>query len=248
MPELRRPLRFHLPVRGLSRVAAHLSVVALVIVSTAVGLQSTQGGVDTATQHGYSFGLVSAVRGAAEQETALRSAHFDLAPDPRSHDLMLERRVLPTPLPTPLAVPVTPPPATPEPAVSTHTTFAAPPARSGSLLWPVIGGQISQYFHSGHPALDIAAPYNSSVVAAQSGVVIWSGWRNNGGGWVIEVDHGNGLHTVYNHLGKLLVSAGQQVARGQRIALVGCTGNCTGPHVHFEVTVNGVDVNPLRYL
>jgi len=85
------------------------------------------------------------------------------------------------------------------------------------------------------------------VVAAQSGIVTWSGWRNNGGGYVIAIDHGNGMQTVYNHLGDLWVSSGAYVAAGQGIGAVGCTGICTGPHVHFEVIVNGIIDNPQRY-
>ena len=85
-------------------------------------------------------------------------------------------------------------------------------------------------------------------MAADAGVVTWAGWRNNGGGYVVAIDHGNGMRTVYNHLGSIWVSPGQAVSRGQGIAGVGCTGLCTGPHVHFEVVVGGVSVNPLRYL
>ncbi len=107
---------------------------------------------------------------------------------------------------------------------------------------------ISQYFHAGHLALDIAAPYGAQVSAAQSGVVSWAGWRNNGGGNVIAINHGNGMQTVYNHLGSIWVSPGQYVSAGQGIGGVGCTGMCTGPHVHFEVIVNGIIDNPLRYL
>ena len=65
---------------------------------------------------------------------------------------------------------------------------------------------------------------------------------------MIAIDHGNGMITVYNHLGSIWVSPGQYVAAGQGIGGVGCTGMCTGPHVHFEVIVNGVIDNPLRYL
>ena len=158
------------------------------------------------------------------------------------------------PLPTPYAID---PNATPLPAPNaigqagsvsgTSTRAAVPAPAAGRLLWPVPGGSISQYFHAGHLALDIAAPYGSQVVAAQSGVVTWAGWRNNGGGNVIAIDHGNGLQTVYNHLGSIWVSAGAYVAAGQGIGGVGCTGICTGPHVHFEVIANGVIDNPQRY-
>jgi murein DD-endopeptidase MepM/ murein hydrolase activator NlpD len=63
----------------------------------------------------------------------------------------------------------------------------------------------------------------------------------------VSINHGNGMTTVYNHLGSIWVSAGQYVGAGQGIGGVGCTGICTGPHVHFEVIVNGVIDNPLRY-
>jgi len=118
----------------------------------------------------------------------------------------------------------------------------------GSSWRPVPGGVISQYYSTAHLALDIAAPTGSRVNAADDGVVTWAGWRNNGGGLVVVIDHGNGIVTAYNHLSVIKVAVGQTVSRNQRIASVGCTGNCTGPHVHFEVVVGGVIVNPLRYL
>ncbi len=114
-------------------------------------------------------------------------------------------------------------------------------------MWPVPAGSISQFFHAGHLAIDIAADYGSQVLAAQDGVVTSAGWRSNGGGYVIEIDHGNGIQTVYNHLGSIWVTSGQAVFAGQGIAGVGCTGLCTGPHVHFVVIVNGVIDNPQRY-
>jgi murein DD-endopeptidase MepM/ murein hydrolase activator NlpD len=125
---------------------------------------------------------------------------------------------------------------------------AAPVVGTGQLLWPVPGGVITQYYSSYHRALDIAAPRGSKVIAADAGIVTWAGWKNNGGGLVIAIDHGNGIVTVYNHLGAIWIAAGTAVAAGQGIAAVGCTGVCTGPHVHFEVIVGGVIVNPLRYL
>jgi murein DD-endopeptidase MepM/ murein hydrolase activator NlpD len=175
---------------------------------------------------------------------------FELKPDPNSSsDPVISRRVAryeATPAPTPLPTPVAPPPPPPDPK-----PVAPKPARivgNGMLLWPVSGGTISQYYHTGHLALDIAAPAGTTVIASDAGVVTWAGWRNNGGGNVIQIDHGNGIQTVYNHLGAIWVGVGQSVGRGEGIGAVGCTGNCTGPHVHFEVIVNGVIVNPLRYL
>jgi murein DD-endopeptidase MepM/ murein hydrolase activator NlpD len=167
-----------------------------------------------------------------------------------------------TPLPSPVPID---PDATPLPAPGAATGAdasapevgvaappptsrgVAPPPVTGGLVWPVPAGSISQGFHGGHLAVDIAADYGSQVVAAQAGVVASAGWRNNGGGYVIEIDHGNGMRTIYNHLGSIWVTTGQSVFAGQGIAGVGCTGLCTGPHVHYQVIVNGVIDNPLRY-
>lgn len=245
MPEQRS--RFHrLAGPRASRLVAHLAVIGL-LVATCVVAVNVDGAATESAASAYSFNLVSSVRGATlGHESTLRSAHFEFTADPRQRDALLDRRVRPTPVPTPLATPVEPPPATPEP--TRHVVVAARPASNGSLLWPVPGGVITTYFSSAHTALDIAGHAGGQVLAADAGTVVSAGWRNNGGGWVIEIDHGNGVHTLYNHLGKMLVGVGQQVGRGQQIAIVGCTGNCTGPHVHFEVRVGGVDVNPLRYL
>ena len=124
----------------------------------------------------------------------------------------------------------------------------------GRLAWPVIGGgnYISQYFHYGHPALDIAAEYGSPVVAAAGGRVVFAGWRSNGGGYQVWIDHGNGTYTTYNHLSAVSVGAGQSVGGGQRVGSIGQSGAATGPHCHFEVWIGfpwsgGYRVNPLAY-
>jgi murein DD-endopeptidase MepM/ murein hydrolase activator NlpD len=123
------------------------------------------------------------------------------------------------------------------------------------MLWPVVGGgnYISQYFHYGHYGLDIAADAGSKVRAAAGGTVQFAGWKSNGGGYQVWIAHGSGLYTTYNHMSGVSVGVGQHVARGQQVGRVGCTGNCTGPHLHFEVWRGpiwngGVRVNPLRYL
>ena len=239
---------------------AHLSVVSLVAVAGFAGLSGT---TQTAAEEGHFAGsapFVTTVYGAAEPGDDVTASQFDTRDAERKAQVLDRnaRAVLPTPsgsLPVPVSVD---PDATPLPAPNSvgstatsdgsATTVRAPAPAPAALFWPVVGGSISQYYHAGHLALDIAAPYGSTVVAAQSGVVTSSGWRNNGGGYVISIDHGNGMITVYNHLGSLWVSAGQIVSAGQGIGGVGCTGMCTGPHVHFEVIVNGVIDNPLRYL
>ena len=124
---------------------------------------------------------------------------------------------------------------------------------SGSMLWPVPGGFISQYFWWGHPALDIAAAYGTPVLAAAAGVVTYAGWRDNGGGYQVWISHGNNIYTTYNHMSAVMVAVGQHVGRGTQVGRVGATGVATGPHCHFEVWIGpiwagGTRVNPLNYL
>jgi murein DD-endopeptidase MepM/ murein hydrolase activator NlpD len=239
---------------------ARLSVVSLVIAASFAGIAHTQsqGVADASPQTGF-LSLISSVRGAAADQQ-LSTTYYDLDALGEEQAAIVDRgapAVLPgqqEPMPTPVPVdPDATPLAAPTGIGSTSgsgglTTRARGPIVSAALLWPVAGGSVSQYFHAGHLALDIAAPYGNQVMAAQAGTVAWAGWRNNGGGNVITIDHGNGMKTVYNHLGSIWVSPGQFVAAGQGIGGVGCTGMCTGPHVHFEVIVNGVIDNPLRYL
>ena len=263
MPDLRRRYRRFTDSPLPTRVVAHLTVVSLVAVAAATGITQAQGDGDPTADARSDSGfpsIVSTVNAMSGPTPDSTSAVYSLNALPADMAEGLDRGtpahapVFPAPLPTPVAVD---PDATPLAApnsigqASTATSpsnrgVAAAPA-AGRLFWPVPGGQISQYFHAVHLALDIAAPYGSMVVAAQSGIVTWSGWRNNGGGNVVAIDHGNGMQTVYNHLGELWVSSGAYVAPGQGIGAIGCTGICTGPHVHFEVIVNGIIDNPQRY-
>lgn len=243
--------------RPLKRGIVHLVVVGLVAFSAAFGITSarTDAGSPSVASDGdqtvLSFPLVAPARAAANDAAELRSTTFELDPQSSADPVVSRRaaRLAPTAPPTPLPTPVAPPAPAPDPPAPAAQAAPKPAVviGSGVLAWPV-NGSVSQYFHSGHLALDIAAPYGSTVMAADAGVVTWAGWRNNGGGYVVAIDHGNGMRTVYNHLSSIWVSPGQAVARGQGIAGVGCTGICTGPHVHFEVFVGGVAVNPLRYL
>jgi len=125
----------------------------------------------------------------------------------------------------------------------------------GKFMFPVVGGDnyISQYFHYGHYAIDIAANYGSTVRAAAGGTVIFAGWKSNGGGYQVWIAHGSGLYTTYNHMSAISVGRGQHVGRGQTVGRVGQSGNATGPHLHFEVWRGpvwdgGQRVNPLGYL
>lgn len=118
---------------------------------------------------------------------------------------------------------------------------------SGALLWPIPSRRITQYFSWRHPAIDVGLPVGSTVVAAESGTVIYSGW-GTGYGWEVLIDHGNGLKTRYGHNSRLMVKKGDQVERGQTISLSGNSGWSTGPHIHFEVYSGNVRQNPLLYI
>ena len=128
----------------------------------------------------------------------------------------------------------------------------------GEMAWPVPGNyRVTSNFGgrydpitgvwSNHGGTDIAAPYGSAIVSTNDGVVIFGGWHYSYGNYII-VDHGGGIATLYAHCSKLLASKGQAVSRGETIALIGSTGYSTGNHLHFEVRVNGVRVQPMDYL
>jgi murein DD-endopeptidase MepM/ murein hydrolase activator NlpD len=126
---------------------------------------------------------------------------------------------------------------------------------AGTMTWPCpgyerIGSVFGMRYHPilhynrMHTGIDVSAPKGAALVAAGSGVIISAGWRGGYGNCVM-IDHGDGLVTVYAHMSSISVSNGQRVTSGQRIGAVGSTGLSTGPHLHFEVRVNGTAVNPL---
>jgi murein DD-endopeptidase MepM/ murein hydrolase activator NlpD len=98
-----------------------------------------------------------------------------------------------------------------------------------------------------HEGIDLGAPYGTPIAAAAAGVVIYAGWLGGYGNLTV-IDHGGGLATAYGHQSSIVVGVGQSVARGEIIGYVGSTGHSTGPHLHFEVRVNGQPVDPLGYL
>lgn len=122
---------------------------------------------------------------------------------------------------------------------------------SGNYFWPVAGGYISAYMGDGrgHKGIDIAAPYGTPIYAADSGTVTKSstGW-NGGYGNMITISHNDGNVTVYAHQSSLAVSYGDYVVAGQLIGYVGCTGDSSGNHLHFEVKYNGQYNNPTDYV
>lgn len=119
-----------------------------------------------------------------------------------------------------------------------HTRISSP---FGNRIHPILN---TQKFHSG---IDIPAPSGQPVVAAGSGTVVSSSYLGSYGNAVI-IDHGGGIMTLYAHNSRLLVSNGDKVSKGQRIALIGSTGGSTGPHLHFEVRKNGKYMNPISYV
>ena len=123
------------------------------------------------------------------------------------------------------------------------------PSASG-LIWPCSGPVTSGFgwrWGRMHEGIDIAVPTGTPIVAAASGTIIYAGWMGGYGNLVV-VDHGGGLATAYGHNSSLAVGPGQAVAQGQIISYAGSTGNSTGPHLHFEVRVNGSPADPLGYL
>jgi len=158
-----------------------------------------------------------------------------------------------------------PPEAPPAPVVTRRTAFfdvapepAPSPPGNGPLgnrvagsgfLWPTVEHGINQYFKGyRHTGIDIAAKYGYPIYAAKDGTVETVEYQHVGYGYHVILRHGSGVETLYAHASKILVQPGDHVDRGQIIAYVGTTGRSTGPHLHFEVIINGVKLNPLQYL
>ena len=124
-------------------------------------------------------------------------------------------------------------------------------AAYGILKTPIdsvyISSEFGQRWGRLHRGIDFALAEGSAIYAADAGSVYFSGY-SGGYGNIVKIDHGNGMQTYYAHCSQLLVSEGQSVQRGEQIALVGSTGNSTGPHLHFEVIINGACVNPINFL
>ncbi len=145
----------------------------------------------------------------------------------------------------PLAAEAPPPPPPPPP----------PEQSTEALQWPANGPKTSDYGWRTHPifgtrrfhaGIDIGAGYGSAVVAAGTGTIVFVGMKGGYGNTVI-VDHGGGIATLYAHQSQLAVGSGESVRRGEVVGYVGSTGYSTGPHLHFEVRVNGTPVDPMGY-
>jgi murein DD-endopeptidase MepM/ murein hydrolase activator NlpD len=121
---------------------------------------------------------------------------------------------------------------------------------SSGLIWPVSGPITSPFgwrWGRMHQGVDIGVPSGTPIHAAAAGTVIYCGWEEGYGNFVV-IDHGGNLATAYGHQSSIAVACGQQVAQGQVIGYSGCTGHCFGPHLHFEVRINGDPVDPMGYL
>ena len=121
---------------------------------------------------------------------------------------------------------------------------------SAGLIWPVSGPITSPFgwrWGRMHQGIDIGVPMGTPIKAAAAGTIIYCGWESGYGNLTV-IDHGGNLATAYGHQSSIAVTCGEQVAQGQVIGYVGCTGHCTGPHLHFEVRVGGNPVDPMGYL
>ncbi len=144
----------------------------------------------------------------------------------------------------------TKPQNTPAPSSSSYDS-------GGRFCWPTpsttyVTSPFGTRFHpvqkrnKTHTGIDIGAGHGASIVAAEAGTVLRAGWNSGYGNYVV-IDHGGGVQTLYGHCSALLVQSGQTVGRGQNIARVGSTGVSTGPHLHFEVLINGSYTDPMAY-
>jgi murein DD-endopeptidase MepM/ murein hydrolase activator NlpD len=141
----------------------------------------------------------------------------------------------------PAGVGPTLPPAQAPPILSTSVSF----------IWPVAGtlwGGFGPRWGSFHKGIDIGASYGTPIVAAAAGQIVLSTYSDNGYGSYVIVRHGDGSQTLYAHMSERYVTLGQFVSQGETIGAVGCTGWCTGNHVHFEVHIGGAATDPIAYL
>lgn len=130
------------------------------------------------------------------------------------------------------------------------------PLATTPSIWPISGAVTSGFGwrnspwadgNEFHPGIDIAATMGAPVVATADGEVVKTGWAG-GYGNIVQISHGNGIETVYGHNSQIAVSVGQSIKKGQVISYAGSTGRSTGPHVHYEVRVNGTAVDPTKFL
>lgn len=209
----------------------------------------------------------SAQASAKAHETLSRRKSLLLAGDWRTPTATPSPTATLTPSPTPTATPTPPPTATPILWPYREWESSLPPYGGwnglgqcpGAVLAPVGGGVFiwptDKHYLVGkdfswrwHPGLDLGGDYGDVVYAADSGVVVYAGWNTYGYGNLVILDHGNGWHTLYAHFNEVSITCGAAVMQGQILGMAGSTGYSTGPHVHFEMSLNGSYVIPWDYL
>lgn len=163
---------------------------------------------------------------------------------PRTVGKVAPSNVIPKAAPSPTVSP-----SSPSPKVTTKPPSPKPTVRG--WVKPVRRYSFTSGYGSRwgtlHAGVDLAAPTGTPVYAAYSGTISLARWYG-GYGYAVKIKHGNGYTTLYGHNSRLLVKAGQRVTSGQKIALMGSTGDSTGPHLHFETHVNGNPVNPVTFM
>jgi LysM repeat protein len=127
------------------------------------------------------------------------------------------------------------------------TQPSATPVASNKMNWPTVGHRISQYYSWRHLGLDVANKTGTPIYSSDAGTIEFAGWSTGYGNNII-VDHGGGKKTRYAHLSKFYVEKGDSAEKGEAIGEMGSTGWSTGPHLHFEVIINGRKYNPLNYI
>jgi murein DD-endopeptidase MepM/ murein hydrolase activator NlpD len=138
----------------------------------------------------------------------------------------------------------------PVPAYAKKGTKVVLGQGTGKFVWPVVGAKLTSYYGQRwgkmHKGLDMVG--NKNILAADNGVVTYAGNKGDGYGNKVVIDHKNGYTTVYAHLSKIETSKGKVVEKGEKIGVMGSTGDSTGVHLHFEILRNGTTQNPLQYL
>ena len=191
--------------------------------------------------------ITSEISSIGDTEVSREIINIEVVTAPEARVLVVGTRELPPPPPPTTQAP--PPPPVVAAAAPASPPAAAPtsPASSTSGFIRPVRGRISQYFSGSHRGIDIPAPFGTPILAAASGTVISAGWGGSFGNYV-QISHANGYATLYAHMSSIGVQVGDRVSQGQEIGRVGSTGRSTGNHLHFEVTRNGVLVNPLNYI
>ena len=149
----------------------------------------------------------------------------------------------------PVEIPVVEQPKVSTPVTTTYNGQISVVATGGGV-WPTVNRRVNCAYgeYYGHSGIDLGGSTGTDIYAYKAGTVIFAGWDATGYGNCIKINHGDGTVTLYAHCSQLYVTAGQTVGEGQTIAAIGQTGWATGPHLHFEIRINGVAVNPYPYI